>query len=746
MQSKINSLIIHCTAGMVFFVFAAIAPVHAVTLNLLPDIPYYGVNTNPHVATMWNSLLVSNPAVTIDFKTADEVRVAAYAYCYGQSPYYQNQAALTRLLSLLDAFLTAWDQGQRLNDMMYSSQATQAYMMLKTYYPDKIPADRKAAWENGISRQCQSVLAKTDLYYNYKVGALWLNGDIRLAIGLYFGGIILSNPDWEERGRRVVEEVIPLALLGDGGTHYVGYQNESPCYHSATKQFLLAWHIVRPGSPVTNLLLKMGHYSPMSQHDIGMGFVEYTTSPSWKQYYNRSVLYYTAAMDAYLTGDQNNWALGKDVRAFDLAFIYRPGLTGKPLPDNFVLDDRNILGPRARFGPWGYVGTLRDPYSPLPELTEVYLSMDGKNAFAGAYILDTNPADWDGGDYPLNAAFNGPAPEVKLRTGLETDWGRGNVNAFLTTDEKNSITKGRILYGMTTRYKISERRFKPCKWEGMQQWVLTPTRLIGMIEMEAMQNDSIYGLDVRIPLVSGRKSVTGTKKTLTVVDKYTYEYGKLRVKIHDEDFGGDVRSRYFGIMNDPLDTYSVMLEMHDASDLGNDTLISYSQGTRRFVLVESTYAGQSYASAAAHVQTGNTNLVGFEFEETGRKIRMIHNISASPQVYASAMSCPFTMTRLMKSWTINTVDSQPITNGNVSVSVTIPAYGHVLIVNSDIAEDHLPGHHTYETVFEGKTIWYNGDLNFDGRVDLLDLVELARGWLKCTNPKDIQCDNQLSGN
>jgi hypothetical protein len=58
MQSKINSLIIHCTAGMVFFVFAAIAPVHAVTLNLLPDIPYYGVNTNPHVATMWNSLLV----------------------------------------------------------------------------------------------------------------------------------------------------------------------------------------------------------------------------------------------------------------------------------------------------------------------------------------------------------------------------------------------------------------------------------------------------------------------------------------------------------------------------------------------------------------------------------------------------------------------------------------------------------------------------------------------------------------
>ncbi len=44
-----------------------------------------------------------------------------------------------------------------------------------------------------------------------------------------------------------------------------------------------------------------------------------------------------------------------------LAFLYEPGLTAKAAPTDYMLYDRNTLGPRGYFGVWGEVGTTRDP-------------------------------------------------------------------------------------------------------------------------------------------------------------------------------------------------------------------------------------------------------------------------------------------------------------------------------------------------------------------------------------------------
>ena len=680
-------------------VFSAL--VHAEEkLQLLPSIASPG--KNPHQAKAFDGVKINDQTVT--GTNYDESLVATMAYFHPQSPYKGKSEYKARGLFLMGKTLDEWTQGVGLAGevlMLKHFQINYSYLTFKRLEPNAIPAGKKAAWEEAIRKNIENILnQKKDIYEKHIVGSVWLNGDIRMALGGYLGSLALGDETTAKVFRSAIEDCMTQTLLADGGTHYVGYQNESPCYHGDSSIRPFIWFYLFTGSEkVKAFIARTKNYIPLVFTPRGSGFMEWSTSPAWKPQYNKISPKVEALAKAYLTGDPFNYAIGKDSQYLYLAFLYRPGLREAELPDNFMLYDRNCMGPRGRFGTWGVVATLRDVSSPKPELTETtFLNMDGINSFVGAYILnpDSQPAG-----YPLNAAFQGTAPMVRTSVGEETDWNRGTKWAFLTGKVMhNAMTKTRLVYGLTTDYQISKKEFLATPWTARQAWIVTPDRVIGLTSMRNEKDTKSIDIAQRIGLVSGRKGATGTKKTLANKEGNLWQYGALNIKIHSSTYKGKPVFYEHGTVNDPADDFSTMLVLHDSNNPSTSTPIIYPAGSERTALLEVTDNNHPLATQSAQLDLPATFL-GFEFTDETRKVAIIQNVSSSSVEYSGTWQTPFAKTRLVKSW--DETDQPPLlaSNGIFSFpSITIPPFAHILLLSSNIPADFQPGHDTYESVFK----------------------------------------------
>jgi hypothetical protein len=681
----------------------------AQTINYLPSIPYF--DTNPYKVSMWKGLQLSNPAITLDFGDADELQLAALAYMHPKSPYFMDASTFNRLMALLDTTLTDWNNGKRLADITNCFQGCFAYAMMKSLYPQLIPVGKKNIWESGIRKQIDSCFnSGRALFLQHYVRDVWLNGHQRFALAMFFGGEALGDSVMKEYGRYATEEVFTQCLLPNGATHYLGYHNEGTTYHPVVVKFLVDYWLATQSTKVYRMLEGLVNYVPLNQHPYktSKGYCEYTTGPSNKCYYNGLNQDYAAAISAYISSDGYNWSYGKNVVALELGFLYKPGIVAATLPDNFMLYDADCLGPRGRYGNWGLMSTTRDPSSALPEHPQeaslpYSTAYEGKNTFVGAYILDTLAANWKN-NYPLNAAFHAAGVGVKMRTGKETEWGRGFRHSWLTVNEKNAVTKSFQIYGISTRYSLNQAggRMKTIPWEGMQQWVLTPDRLVGMMEIQANQQQKVYGLKARMLLVSGRKGVSGTKKVVQIVNRNTFKYGMLQAKIHDENFKGLIDTQYVNIIPFTTnDDFSAEIELHDAKDSANDKIITYSAGTKRFALVEITKSSNSFSTATVY-PIADTALQAFQFvEQNGRKIRMVHNISSKAVTYTDTIVCPFNQLRLLQSWNDSAVVLPSINaQGIATITSIVPANSHIVLVNTASSSDFSQPYQTFPSVFK----------------------------------------------
>jgi hypothetical protein len=185
-----------------------------------------------------------------------------------------------------------------------------------------------------------------------------------------------------------------------------------------------------------------------------------------------------------------------------------------------------------------------------------------------------------------------------------------------------------------------------------------------------------------------------------MIDANTFEYGDLRVKIISKDYAGMVDTIYHGVMNDIIDKYSVMIELHDVNS-GNDVAYNYPSGTSRYAFFEVTNKDRNYTSNASRL-TLTTGLEGIEFQESaGRKVRMIHNTTSSAiALNTNTMPSPFTKTRMIKSWDEATMISLTVSGGNTTIPYTsIPAYSHIMVINSNISDDFMAGYKTFDSIF-----------------------------------------------
>lgn len=203
------------------------------TVNLLPPVPEPA--TNPHLATAFNGVRLGNTSYLGDAKDQDETLVAALAYLHPNSPYQGKAEVLDRLLILLNHRFSLWATVEKeLGNHMHAFEATYAYLALKTHAPNRIPTDKKSAWEAAIARHTKFLIdEKPAIYRQHLMGALIVNMDMFRILSVFLGGLATGDQASAEIGQMAIEECMTKSLLGDGATHYANYSNEVFLYHNS---------------------------------------------------------------------------------------------------------------------------------------------------------------------------------------------------------------------------------------------------------------------------------------------------------------------------------------------------------------------------------------------------------------------------------------------------------------------------------------------------------------------------------
>ncbi|WOO43186.1 hypothetical protein [Rubellicoccus peritrichatus] len=680
------------------------------------------LNTNyPIYSQLYSDVQIGNDVAAgkgLWSSEAPEALAAAYAYMHPQSSHRGDPAFLARLKVLLAATFDGWNATSRdsdLRDIGYCFQMTYAYALLKHYRSDVLTEDEISDWDAAMVRFADHNLSYSQLLFDDHILAdLWLNGHIRLALGVYFAGVATGNSTYQTKAQQAIDIVMTQAVAGDGATHYVGFNNEAATYHGESIKYMLWWWLMTDSPEMKAALDKTIPYVPLSVEPAG--FLEQSTAISYKHMYNGIRGQYAALLKAYLYGDRYNYYFGQDVedspsKIYELllAILYRGPMTALTPPTDFILYDRAIMGPRGRWADWAFVATGRDVQSPEPEHADQGYDgrMTGKNTFVGAMALGAFA-----NNTPLKGALDGVAPEFKRGTGVTNDWARSRSDdgmyRFLSQDENTSTITRNEFGTLATSYRLSERVSSNATsdwgagtdWLGEQLWLLTGDRLVGLVQIRNETAASVYGLDTRIVLTGGRKNIIGQYYDLVETSSNEYEFAELRLRIGENTFGGPRTIQRVGMQNSAGDDYGAILRLHDAADSADDTLIQYPAGTRRWAVIECTRDGRSFANSLNNVHENDNNVAVLEVREADRSFYLIQNLTASARNYTGNFTgVADTPATLHRSWTDSVDIITPEPGNAIAINVDLPPYGHAIVVSGAAAANHSENQNHYENIF-----------------------------------------------
>lgn len=651
------------------------------------------------------------------FKAGDEILLAAYAYLAPTSPVVGNTAYRDRLLVLLDDRFAEWAAGNQLGDIGWNWQAAYAYYLMKTHSPADLSPARVALYEEAILRNQTSVLDGNPLLYSQGILAnLWLNGDIRQAKSVYFGALARSDAANAEIARKAIDTVMTQSVLGDGGTRYVGFWSEVANYHDDSVRNLLWWWLIT-GSPSAKAAVDATlRYTVVTTEPDG--FTEQSSNIPYKHMYNNNAARRAALWKAYLYDDGYNYFFGKSEETATSkellnTILFQPNRrTQSPPTDVGVFFDANFQGPRGRFGgTWGWIAHGRDVQKGGPENADLIAAQGyagrqcGKATFVGAFALGPIANKTS-----LKGALDTVLVEFKESAGPETDLMRGNEYRYLSQDEQTRTITRRHFGTLSTSYRISRRTSSlatpawsnsATPWLGQQLWVLTGERMIGLVQIVSDAASTVYGLDTRLVFTGGRKNIMGAYLDLTQPDPTSFSFGDLRAKIQLTTFTGNITQERIAISDAAsTDDFSALVRIHDATIPGDDSPVQFPSGTRRWMVLDVTRNGQSFAAPVYNVLANNNTWAVLQFHEAGRKVRIVQNLTNTARAYSGnfVVGTTYPTTSLHRSWS-DTVSQLAVSGGTAAVADTVPAYGHMIAVSSNQTGDHSATFRTSAEVY-----------------------------------------------
>ncbi|MBI5821576.1 MAG: hypothetical protein HZA88_21615 [Verrucomicrobia bacterium] len=495
--------------------------------------------------------------------------------------------------------------------------AFEAYLLLRETYPDLIPQSKRKEWE-ASARAVTEFQLKT---YGEKVdrhGAGWYpNMDVHYLLLMELASRILDEPRWHAEAERFLK-LIANSLYPDGAFTYLGRQNECFVYHEINVTHLARYWQLTGSRVARDLVLASAPYYPNNVEPGGVP--EYYTDCFWKHYWAgasaigpdvvASMLHIfrpkaveLAAQNRRVANVELKWAKPSHYYAIYAATLWR-GFPEAPQRDGYIIYDRDVQGPRGRFGHWSFAGTTRNHGK----------GAQGKDTFVGAMLTSREETR-----FPLDAALQVVTSQFRL----QPDGLRWRVCRYLSANEENAVTVAREFAALTTRYRIQNvswgGKSTLTNWEGQQEWLMTPRRLVGTLSIRPLAEEKAYSIHGRVRL--------GLKKEIEKLDATTFRYGGLRVRLHEHNYADTITEPSETFYTDPPEKFrSAEIVLRDAHSVksGEKEPRTYAAGTEQFFTVEVLPAdSQPAAQVKRHELPGG--LRALEVVADGQWLMVIHN-------------------------------------------------------------------------------------------------------------------------
>ena len=592
---------------------------HAVASSAVPWFPHG--EANPYAEAYLRSVTEFTPwtellgEVVYDQLTSQQIRRQAYdlypqvwAVCSPQSPYFRHAERMVTVLAQLDRLLHLQRDGdynagrdRRDENMTRFTFAilSDAYWLLVTSHPRLLPSALRASWEQQIRAGVEyQVVQFSRRNPRNPHGPYWYpNIDAVYAHQMYLAGKILDHPPYLDRARSRVQRLGEL-LYADGGWPYLGLSNEEPAYHGVTLKWLIRYWQLSGDEHARQAIRDSAAYYPLSTEAGGV--ISGSASPYWKHRWDAVTPEYPEAVSA-IADEPMNKAVAADIldrlgegrleRTQPLpigASFYDPERTVAELPDNFLVYDRNLEGPRGRFGAWSFTATGRD------------LAEDrGKYSYVGCLVTDTSQRTV----YPLSGAL-----QVAFFEYLPA--GDSGQPLHLTMNDRchTRITARAAAFAVQAQMQQPQAgggRSRAMPWLQEQVWLMTDRRMVGHLQLYpdgpqvARGRAAVFRLGTGrgLPFLRGTDRVDASTRIQTGDQRY--RLGQLEMRIWDHNFERilletrrHARYRYPGRWVD------VRLE-----DLREGIERRYGPDDRRFVLVEFWPAGHEPSDEVTWSQT-----------------------------------------------------------------------------------------------------------------------------------------------
>ena len=545
---------------------------------------------------------------------AGELMALTQALCHPQSPLTGDPALVAPILRRL-AFFSEYmvPGGPVLGDFGPCATIADAYLILRSCRPEIIPPSIRDGMENGIRNNADAILAKSKAWFENPppVNCL-VNSDVHLVEAIAIANRLQPTPTYAA-GIQAGLKYIEPHILADGASNYIGLQNECPSYHGIAVDSLARTFQITGDPKPAEMLKRMRWYYPLTVSPTGV--MEWASAPDWHHYWNMVNGADAAAIMAEFTDCPHNQRVANLGFTGDLwmASWWNPDRKAAPWPDRYTAYDRNVEGPRGRYGLWSFVGTTRRTGD----------DNRGKSSYVGC-VIETGKNDSRG--WPVSAALQDAGMEVRLDESKD-DAGEHRGRLTMANEEMASasaVSQTAAALGAVTSLGTYGHPAMP--WITQQAWLFTPERIVGIVRLESGADQKAAGVFGDLFLVSGRGS-WGERKEIKDLGDGSFGYGDLVVTFHAHDFAGFDYEYAEAMGNSPLHHSGEnklkscrLLLVDDAAKSG--VITDYKIGASHFYLVEVRPAASAPATVS---RLENKELLSFSVKDGTGTYRVAFN-------------------------------------------------------------------------------------------------------------------------
>jgi len=597
--------------------------------SLLPPIPQFASNPYAQAAIVRLTALLeaekSTPFAGFSRATSPfEVGTAATdtlelirAFNYEDSPLKGNDGCLKAIIARCDCMYSYAKHVKSSDDYAFLPQLSEILLMLVEVMPGQVEVARMTEWKEIWQNVMQDVFAAHMQHLVLgEIGKAWANVDVRIIAAIAYSGIVLNEMKYRSLaggGMRLLGKV----LEPDGGINYSDEQNDCFAYHPIYVTTLARLWQITGEKAASDLIAATQWYVPISTGAYGAA--EYYTAPSWKQMWDTTTGVDAAAIVVSLTGNTYNAGHLKNFPpppSLFLASFYRSDVKADFMPDSYIIYDQNIKGPRGRNGDYSFAATGRSTLG----------RNRGKSTYVGCMVSEPlNKLAPEARGFLVNAALTEAGLEVT--TNPRVDFNRSVPSDLLYLSQRETVaTNASTPAGaVSTHHRLSAYQHAASDWFVSEAWLLTPERIVGVLDVRALSDQMACSINGVLKFVSGCGDWGVAKKFVPAQGQEagelnpTYTYGALTVRIVDHDFS-DISCTYVDTFNDRARKSGRLVMSSQSTGLR-----MYPLGTGHFFVAEIHPTRFPPAKSVRRIMD-QSGAIGVEvFEENGTNYKLLAN-------------------------------------------------------------------------------------------------------------------------